>query len=186
MNKVVFLDRDGVINKYPGNFKYVTSIQEFEILPGSSEAIKLLYEAGYKVFVISNQAGVSKGLYSQQTLGKITNYMSEEIEKVGGKLSKVLYCIHTDEQNCNCRKPKTGLLNQALEDIKEIDLNNSFFVGDSIRDVKTGKKAGCRTVLVLSGREKIENKANWESMPDFIANNLLEATEIILNQDKVK
>jgi histidinol-phosphate phosphatase family protein len=182
MKNIVFLDRDGVINKYPGNYKYVTSQAEFEFLPGAKEAIKRLNEVGYKLFIISNQAGVTKGLYTKVTLDSITKNMLKEIGIAGGSLEKVLYCTHTEEDNCNCRKPKIGLIKQAISGLKGIDLNKTFFVGDSIRDVKTGKIAGCKTILVLCGRESIENKPNWEIQPDFIADNLYEAVEIILSQ----
>jgi len=181
MKGIIFLDRDGVINKYPGHFKYVTSLDDFEFLPSSKIAIERLHRAGYKLFVVSNQAGVTKGIYSQETLDAITQVMLKEIEEAGGKIEKVLYCIHTDEQNCNCRKPKTGLIDRALSGI-DYDLKGSFFIGDSIRDVKTGKSAGCKTILVLSGRERIENEQSWEIQPDFIADNLFKATEIILGQ----
>ncbi|MDD5618374.1 MAG: HAD family hydrolase, partial [Candidatus Omnitrophica bacterium] len=156
MKKMVFLDRDGVINKYPGHFKYVTSQKEFKFLPGAKVSIGRLTRAGYKLFVISNQAGVSKGIYSQRILDAITKKMLAAIKKEGGRIEKVLYCIHTDKENCNCRKPKTGLIEEALEMVKGgVDIKKSFFVGDSIRDVKTGKSVGCKTILVLSGRESI-------------------------------
>ncbi|MDD5618081.1 MAG: HAD-IIIA family hydrolase, partial [Candidatus Omnitrophica bacterium] len=103
------------------------------------------------------------------------------IKKEGGKIEKVLYCMHTDKENCNCRKPKTGLIEEALEMVKGgVDIKKSFFVGDSIRDVKTGKSVGCKTILVLSGRESIENVSNWEAQPDFIAKDISRATDIII------
>lgn len=184
MKKVIFLDRDGVINKYPGDFKYVSSLEEFEFISASKEAVVRLYKSGYKLFVISNQAGVTKGIYTQETLDEITDRMIKEIEAIGGHIEKVLYCTHTDEQDCACRKPKTGLISKALEIAGDVDLKNSFFVGDSIRDMKTGKGVGCKTILVLSGREKLENRKNWQEQPDFIADNLSWAADIILNQNK--
>lgn len=184
MNKIVFLDRDGVINKYPGDFKYVTRKKDFKFLPGVKESIKKLNSFGYIIFIISNQAGVTKGIYSKKTLVDITQKMLREIKRNGGKIEKVLYCIHTEEQNCNCRKPKTGLIKQVLNKIGNYDKKKIFLIGDSIRDIKTGKNAKLRTILVLSGKEKIKNKQNWEVKPDFIANNLYNASEIILNQNK--
>lgn len=184
MKGIIFLDRDGVINKYPGNFKYVESQKDFIFLPRVKEAIALLTKAGYKIFVISNQAGVSKRIYSKETLSGITKNMLNEIERSGGRIEEVLYCIHTEEENCNCRKPKTGLINQVLAVGGYVDKKQSFFIGDSIRDIKTGKNAALKTILVLSGREKIENKDSWEIQPDFIAEDLYEAAEIIISQDK--
>lgn len=186
MSGIVFLDRDGVINKYPGNFKYVESQKDFIFLPRAKEAIGLLTEAGYKILVISNQAGVSKGIYSKEALDEITKNMLKEIEKFGGRIEKVLYCIHTEEENCNCRKPKIGLITQALKELNSADKKKSFLVGDSIRDIMTGRNASLKTILVLSGREKIENKGNWEIQPDFVAQNLYNAAEIMISQDKQK
>lgn len=185
MEKIIFLDRDGVINKFPGRFKYVESLEDFEFLPRSKEAITLLTNNGYHIFVVSNQAGVTKGIYSQETLDKINRKMIEGIEGAGGKIERVLYCIHTDAENCDCRKPKVGLITQALQGYKYVDLKEVFFVGDSIRDVKTGKSAGCKTILVLSGRAEIKDRENWEVEPDYIEDNLFKAVEnIILKQNK--
>ena len=183
MKKVIFIDRDGVINLYPGDFKYVSSVSEFKFLAGSKEALVKLYKSGYKIFVISNQAGVTKGFYSRKTLDDITKLLTTEVESAGGHIEKVLYCIHTDEQNCECRKPKTGLLKEALS-FAGADVSHIFFIGDSVRDIKTGKAAGCKTILVLSGKETCENRAHWEVQPDFVAENLLTATEIVLKQNK--
>ena len=104
-HKIIFLDRDGVINKYPGDGQYVTTLSGFKLIPGSARAIKMLCSAGFKVFVVSNQAGVTKGLYSKQALNKMTAYMLDKVRKAGGRINKVLYCVHTNQQNCSCRKP---------------------------------------------------------------------------------
>lgn len=178
---VVFLDRDGVINRYPGDGKYVTGLSGFMFLPGSIQAIRSLSLAGYKIFVISNQAGVSKGLYSRAALKKMTVYMLKNIEKAGGRIEEVLYCLHTQEADCACRKPKTGLLKKATRG-KKIDLKKSYFIGDSLMDVKTGKTFGCKTILVLSGREKLKNSPQWDVMPDFIAKTLSAAAKNILSE----
>ncbi len=178
--KVVFLDRDGVINRYPGDKNYVTSIKTFRFLPGSLESIKQLSDAGYRLYVISNQAGVSKGLYTKKTLKKMTDFMLDHVKKAGGRIEKVFYCLHTEEMKCACRKPKDGLLRKAVKG-KKIDLKNSYFIGDSLRDVKAGKTFGCKTVLVLSGREKLKNSSGWDVHPDFIAKTLFNATRNILS-----
>jgi D-glycero-D-manno-heptose 1,7-bisphosphate phosphatase len=183
--KLIFLDRDGVINKYPGDTKYVTDWNEFEFLPGVLEAIRILTEDGFKIFVASNQAGVSKGIYTQEKLEEITKNMLREISSHSGKIQQVLYCTHTDEDNCSCRKPKTGMITKI---VKSLGFKNSandlfFFVGDSIRDIKTGKLAGCRTILVFSGKEKPENRNRWEVQPDYQVKDLKEAVQIILNNE---
>lgn len=177
--KVIFLDRDGVINKYPGDRCYVTSLSGFKFLSGSLGAIRDLSRAGYKLFVISNQAGVAKGLYSKETLKKITDFMLTSVKNEGGRIQKVLYCLHTQEMNCACRKPKDELLKRAARG-KKIDLRKSYFIGDSLRDVKAGKTFGCKTILVLTGREKLENVSRWDAQPDFIARSLSSAARNIL------
>ncbi len=184
--KVVFLDRDGVINKYPGDFQYITRWEDFSFLPHVKEALKKLNEAGFKIFVISNQAGVSKGVYSRENLDLITENMLKELKKDNVIISDVYYCIHRPEDNCNCRKPKTGMVEIAVDKLNKeglnIDFGHSFFVGDTIRDIETGKAAGLTTILVFSGKEKPENKANWEIPPDFTASDLSEAVQTILKK----
>ena len=176
---VIFLDRDGVINKYPGDHRYVTHLEGFKFLKGALGAIRSLAKAGFKIFVISNQAGVSKGLYSKVTLDQITRFMLRNIERSGGRIDGVFYCLHPQAKNCACRKPNTGLLKKALQGIR-VDKKNSYFIGDSLRDVKTGKNFGCKTILVLSGREKLKNVPLWDILPDFIAPNLSAASKNIL------
>jgi len=197
--KIIFLDRDGVINKYPGDTRYVASWQEFCFLPNTKAAVRKLTESQYKIFIISNQAGVAKGIYSKEVLDEITSKMLKELDDSGGKGCGVYYCIHRDEDNCSCRKPKAGLLEKAVKEynIPKDILNNSFFVGDSIRDIQTGKSAGCRTILVFSGKEKPPfdstqggsasvseakpgNQAGWSVQPDCTATDLLEAVGLIL------
>lgn len=181
MEGLVFLDRDGVINKFPGRFKYVCSQNEFRFLPRSIKAINLLTKAGFSIYVVSNQAGVSKRLYSNETLSKITKNMLSKITQGGGKVKKVFYCTHTKYDNCNCRKPKTGLIDSIIKSHKSKN-RVKYFIGDSIKDVQTGKNSGCKTVLVLSGREKMLNKNNWKEKPDLIARDLYDAVKIILKE----
>jgi histidinol-phosphate phosphatase family protein len=176
--KAIFLDRDGVINRYPGDTKYVTSWEEFRFLPNAKKAIALLTSKNYPVFVISNQAGVSKGIYDQDTLNEITNKMLKALEKSKAKVTAVFYCTHRDEDKCSCRKPKAGLIKLAIKG-RKIDLKNSFFVGDTIRDVHTAKAAGCKSLLVLSGKEKVSNRDKWQPQPDFFFKDLYEAAKFI-------
>ncbi|MCX5700345.1 MAG: HAD family hydrolase [Candidatus Omnitrophica bacterium] len=177
--KIIFLDRDGVINKYPGDKLYVTSLAKFRFLPQAKEAIALLSKHGCKIFVASNQAGVGKGTYSQKTLDIITRKMLTDIDKVGGKIDKVYYCTHRKDAGCACRKPKPGILKKAAKEYG-FDLKKAYFVGDTIRDVITAENAGCKSILVLSGREKLPNKKNWEATPDFVFKNLKEAAKFII------
>jgi D-glycero-D-manno-heptose 1,7-bisphosphate phosphatase len=177
--KVIFLDRDGVINKYPGDKLYVTSLRKFRFLPRAKKAIASLSRAGYKIFVASNQAGVSKGIYAQRTLDAITSKMLDDIEHAGGKITKAYYCTHCKDAGCICRKPKPGMLKMAAQEFK-FRLKDAYFVGDTMRDVFTAQAAGCKSILVLTGKEKLANQKNWEAQPDFVFKDLLEAARFLI------
>jgi histidinol-phosphate phosphatase family protein len=181
--RVIFLDRDGVINRYPGDSDYVKSWREFHFLPKVKPSLKRLSDCGFKLFIISNQAGVSKGIYSKETLDLITKNMLKALMP-DIKISGIFYCTHKEEDNCLCRKPKTGLIDLAVAGLKKqgktIDIGKSYFIGDSIRDVETGKRSGLKTILVFSGKEKSRNKTTWKIQPDFTASGLSEAADIIL------
>jgi len=177
--KAVFLDRDGVINKYPGDRVYVTSLRKFKFLPGAKKAIALLTKAGFKTFVASNQAGVGRGIYSQRTLDKITDYMLGEIAKTGGYIQKVYYCTHRKEAGCACRKPNPGMVKKAIREFV-VNLKGAYFIGDTIRDVHTAHNAGCKSILVLCGKEKLKNMNEWEIAPELVFKDLLEAVKYIL------
>lgn len=177
----IFLDRDGVINRYPGDTKYVTSWREFKFLPRAKKAISLLSRKKYLIFIISNQAGIGKGIYTQDSLSKITRNMLKELKRADAKVDSVYYCIHRDEDNCGCRKPKDGLVRLAIKG-RRINLRHSFFIGDTIRDVQTAKAAGCKSILILSGKERLANRKHWEAQPDFVFRNLYAASKFILNQ----
>lgn len=181
--RIVFLDRDGVINKYPGDGDYLTSLRKFRFLPGVKKAIALLSKAGFRIFVASNQAGVGRGVYSRRTLDKITAYMFEGIIKAGGHIDRVYYCTHRKDAGCGCRKPKPGMLKKAAREFK-FDLKDAYFVGDTIRDVHTARNAGCRSILVLSGKEKIKDRGNWEIQPDLIFKDLLGASKLLIRMVK--
>lgn len=176
--KVVFLDRDGVINKYPGDRQYVTSLKKFNFLPNVKKAIALLSKNGFKIFVASNQAGVGKGTYSQKTLNLITAKMLKDIEKTGGRITKVYYCTHRKDAGCLCRKPKPGILKKCAKEFK-FNLKDTYFIGDTIRDVFTAHAAKAKSILVLAGKEKISNQKNWEVKPDFVFKDLLSAAKFL-------
>jgi len=176
--KIVFLDRDGVINKYPGDKEYVKNVKEFSFIAGSIEGIKKLNEKKFKLFVISNQAGVAKGIYPKKNLDQINQKMLRTLKKNRAQVDAIYYCTHQQEDNCDCRKPKTGLLNKVVSDLN-LKPEISFFIGDSFRDMKAAKSFGAKTVLLLSGKEKISNRNNWEFEPDYIFDNLLLAAHYI-------
>ncbi|MCM8770237.1 MAG: HAD family hydrolase [Candidatus Omnitrophica bacterium] len=181
--KLILLDRDGVICRFrPGD--YAKTWEEFEFLPGSINALKKFNQAGYSIVIASNQAGVGKGIYSQAALEEITRKMLEVLTDHGVHIAQVFYCVHTDEDNCPCRKPKPGMLLRAAEELQLPDLRRTFFIGDASTDVEAGKNAGARTILVLSGKTRSpEETASWSVQPDFIAHNLSEAVEIVLREE---
>ncbi len=181
--KFVFLDRDGVLNVFPGNGNYVTKVKDLHMLPRSLEAVRILTEAGYTMFVISNQAGVGKGVFSQDKLNRITNKMLNEVARAGGAIHKVFYCTHKPDAGCTCRKPGVGNVVKAMQSVNRTlrSTKNSFFVGDTKADIETGFNAGCQTIFVLSGRENRRYMRTWLVKPVYVAKDLLEATKIILD-----
>ncbi len=186
---LLFLDRDGVINEFPGNGNYVTKVKEFHFIPGSLEALKKLTDTGWTIFVVSNQAGVGKGIYSQHKLDLITSHMMRHVKKHGAKIKKAFYCIHRTEHGCACRKPNIGSVMKALKLLnkKMHHVQDAFFVGDTKVDIQAGHNAGCKTIFVLSGRDTRRDVRKWGTRkPDYVAKNLLEATKIINNEDSYR
>lgn len=153
--KVIFLDRDGVINKRPSKADYVKDWKEFKFLPHSIEVIKLLSQNGYKVYIISNQPGIARGALSLKDLAQIHRKMVYQIKASGGKIEGIYYCPHNWNEGCSCRKPKPGLLYKASYD-HFIDLTKTIFIGDDERDEEAGKAAGCKTILVSKNNSLIK------------------------------
>jgi len=192
--KAVFLDRDGVINELvyyqeQGIIDSPFATEQFKLLPRVGEAIKNLNDGGYKLVLVSNQPGIAKGHMSDETFYKIRQKMTEELAKEGAFLDGEYYCFHHPEAkvdrlkaNCECRKPKPGLLLRAAEEMN-IDLSQSWMIGDGLTDVKAGKSAGTRTVLL--GKMKCELchlMDEEDARPDAITSNLTEVVQFILKQ----
>ena len=180
----IFLDRDGVINENRAD--YVKSWSEFRFLPGSREAIAKLTQAGHRIVVCSNQAGVAKGAISVETIEEIHTRMLAEIRDTGGAIEKVYYCPHSKEDNCDCRKPRPGQLLRASRELG-LDLSDAVFVGDNATDIQAGLAAGVQSILVLSGLglESLRSFRDQDIRPFRIAMNLKHAVEVIL-KDKHK
>ncbi|MFC1637461.1 D-glycero-beta-D-manno-heptose 1,7-bisphosphate 7-phosphatase [Candidatus Margulisiibacteriota bacterium] len=184
MNKAVFLDRDGTIVEDVG---YMNSPKQLEFIPGSIKAIKKLNEAGYKVVVITNQAGVARGLITEDMLQTIDKTLHKWILSGGAHLDGIYYCPHHPDhgvypykQVCECRKPHPGLIKRAHRDL-DIDPAQSFMIGDKATDVEAGKRAGTKTVFVRSGRGQAEEK-KINGKPDHITENLAEAVDWLLKK----
>ena len=183
--KTIFLDRDGVINRNRDN-DYVKSWDEFEFLPNSLKAIQLLTDAGYQLIVVTNQACINKGIISSQTLDEIHQQMVREIEEAGGRIHAIYYCPHREDEGCDCRKPKPGMLIQAAHE-QTIDLSRTYLIGDSMSDIAAGRQVGCRSLLVLTGhgakayQQHIENPALWgDAYPEKVFADLFAAALWIL------
>jgi D-glycero-D-manno-heptose 1,7-bisphosphate phosphatase len=148
VNKAVFLDRDGVINEVLSKrVKFVNKPSDIYYLEKVPEAIKMLNETGYKIFVVTNQGGVGLGYLSKSGLDKIHKQMKQDIEKEGGIIEEFASCVHKPHEGCTCRKPEAGML-LTLADHHEIDLSQSYMIGDREPDIEAGKKAGCSTILI--------------------------------------
>ncbi len=147
--KLLILDRDGVINH--DSDAYIKSPDEWHPLPGSLEAIARLTSAGYRIAVASNQSGVARGLFDLATLGSIHAKMTQAAQAAGGRIDAVFFCPHGPEANCECRKPRPGMIFDILSRFGA-EAGETIFIGDTLRDLQAGHAAGCRTILVLTGK----------------------------------
>jgi D-glycero-D-manno-heptose 1,7-bisphosphate phosphatase len=173
MKKAVFLDRDGVINEVKTKrVTFVNRSDQFYFLEGVLEAIKLLTDSNFLIFVVTNQGGVGLGYLSHEQLESIHDYMVKEIEKAGGFIQEVSCCTHKPYEGCECRKPEAGML---LDLAKKYDLDTarSYMVGDRDVDIEAGGKAGCTTILLADGPSPLYNA-------DYMFTNLMEAAEFII------
>jgi D-glycero-D-manno-heptose 1,7-bisphosphate phosphatase len=183
--KVVFLDRDGVINKYPGHKEYVTRVKDFHLLPKALSAIKRLKEAHYKVFIISNQACVGRGIISQKKLDQITSKLIGLAGRKGIKFDGIFYCTHHPDENCLCRKPGISNIKKALASIGKTlkEAKDTFFIGDTDKDIVTGYNAGIKTILVETGRDRFKQIRWGKNKPHYVAADLEAAVDIVLNYE---
>lgn len=180
-NKVVFIDRDGTINVDKG---YVHKIEDFELIPGSLEALQLLTQAGVATYIITNQAGIAKGYYSEKEFLEFTEYTLQFFKKNNIKIKEVLYCPHHPEGTvkeysieCECRKPAAKLIQTVLKDL-EIPMQNIALFGDKKSDIEAGEKVGIKTYLVRTGYGK---DYELTAHPDYVSNNLKDAVLHFLN-----
>ena len=144
----ILLDRDGVINR--DSVGYIRTPDEWEPLPGSLEALKKLTEAGYEIYIITNQSGIGRGYYSLQDMRAIHRKMNQVVCDAGGVIRGIYYCPHAPERKCGCRKPASGLFLQCAKEHR-LDLTQGWFVGDKISDLLGGAAVGMRSALVKTG-----------------------------------
>jgi D-glycero-D-manno-heptose 1,7-bisphosphate phosphatase len=149
MNKLIILDRDGVINQDSDD--YVKSLEEWIPLEGSCEAIADLSKAGYTIAVATNQSGLARGFFTLDDLETMHGRMNALVEEAGGEIATIKYCPHGPDDACDCRKPLPGLINQIEAELG-ISANGAYFIGDSLRDLQAGLSKGCKPVLVMTGK----------------------------------
>jgi len=172
--KAVFLDRDGVINRAPLDGLYITSPDDLVLLPGVVEAICRLNRSGFRVFVVTNQRGIARGLVSAQMVEAIHARLQQAVCDSGGAIDHIYVCPHDKRDACACRKPKPGMLQQAAREYS-LQLATCWMVGDKTSDIAAGRAAGCRTVLMSGSRD---------ITADFFAASLAEAVDHILAETR--
>lgn len=188
LSRAVFLDRDGTVNEEVG---YLSDLAQLKLLPGAAQAIVKLNAAGCKVVLVTNQSGVARGYFPESFVHETHELLTNMLAEQGARLDGIYYCPHHPRAGnshytvaCDCRKPGTGLLDQAARDLA-IDLQRSFVVGDKWSDVELGQRAGARSILVRSGFSQDDpgnKRPSHVPEPDRIAHDLLEAVEWILHE----
>ena len=180
LQKVVFLDRDGVINRDSPD--YIKSWSEFYFLPGSQAALETLLKNGFTTIVVTNQSAVHRKIISKEKLEFIHQQMQKSIASHGGEIKDIFYCPHLPSENCDCRKPKPGLIYQAEKKYR-IDIRTSVMVGDSAKDIQCARNAGCGSALLVktgNGGEAEKTLAEKGLLPDHVAEDLYEAAKWIV------
>jgi len=179
MKEPVFLDRDGVINENRSD--YVKTPAEWVPIPGAISAMMQLQKAGFPIVIVTNQSGIGRGFYTKEKVEAIHQVMLAAFEAADIRNVEILYCPHHPDDGCNCRKPEIGMIEIAREKFKLPP--GGWMVGDADSDMELGRKAGLKTILVLTGRGKdqldIIRKESREE-PDFICSSLLSTVDIIL------
>jgi D-glycero-D-manno-heptose 1,7-bisphosphate phosphatase len=184
----IFIDRDGTISEEVG---YINHLSRFHVYPWAAEAIRNLNLKGLKAIVVTNQAGVARGYFEESLIHEVHEKLRDEMKRFGAYLDAIYYCPHHPSAgkppyrlDCDCRKPKPGMLLRAADEFK-IDIKHSYMIGDRYSDIELAHNAGTHSILVLSGYglgEYEYHRKEWKVQPDWVAKNLLEASEIILKQ----
>lgn len=187
MNKAIFLDRDGTINVEKN---YLYKIEDFEFLPGVIQGLKLLQDAGFLLIVITNQSGIARGLYREEDFNKLNTWMLETLKNKGINITHVYYCPHHPDAvidlyklDCECRKPKIGMFRQAICDYN-IDLNQSYSIGDKLRDttIRDYSINKCYLVGVNEKSEIINEVKNGKYEKVCYVKNFMDAVRDIIKQ----
>ena len=183
---VVFIDRDGTINIDGG---YINDPDNFIMYPYASQAVRMLNVNGFLAVVITNQSGLARGFFTEEVMNNIHEKMNNIFKMQGAYIDGLYFCPHDPNAKiekykavCKCRKPETGLIENAIKDLP-IDTNRMYFIGDKHSDIMAGHKSGCKTIMVKTGYGKgdlLHKSSKWEVKPDKVCDNLLKAVKIIL------
>lgn len=182
----VFIDRDGTLSEEVG---YINHPSRFRLFPYAANAIKLLNENGWLTIVTTNQAGVARGYFAEDMIATVHEAMTRDLARDGARIDAIYYCAHHPSVgeppyrfDCDCRKPMPGLISRAARDF-EIELSESWMVGDRYSDIQLARNAGVKSAFVLSGYGRGEwehQRATWTEQPDLVGENLLAAVEAIV------
>ena len=186
------MDRDGTISEEVG---YVNHPSRFRLFPYTADAIKLLNASGWLAIVVTNQAGVARGYFSEAMIGQIHERVEQELRSASARVDAIYYCAHHPSVgeppyrlDCDCRKPRTGLIQRAATDF-DIDLERSWMVGDRYGDIELARNARLHSAFVLSGYGRGEweyQRGSWQIEPELVAEDLLEAVKKIVERDATR
>ena len=187
MHTALFLDRDGTINE---EVDYLSSVNQLRLIDGSAEAIREANQLGLKVFIITNQSGIARGMLTEHNLKEVHTKLLELLNDNNAHVDAIYYCPHHPDaiesqyrKDCDCRKPNIGMLTKAQNEFN-IDLKKSFVIGDRAIDIQTGNNAGATSILVLTGYGKEEQRLlrQHDARADYIAENLYDAVQYVKQQ----
>jgi len=175
--KLAILDRDGVINF--DSDQYIKSPSEWRPIPGSIEAIARLNQSGYRIAVATNQSGIGRGLFDMATLNAINDKMMEMVFRQGGRIDALFFCPHTAAEECNCRKPRTGMLEEIALRF-HTDLKGVPSIGDSLKDLQAAESVGAQPILVLTGKGAMTQKEGGLPKRTQVFEDLAEASRHLI------
>jgi D-glycero-D-manno-heptose 1,7-bisphosphate phosphatase len=188
LRPAIFLDRDGTVTDEVG---YINHVSRAKVYPYAAEAVRMLKSTGLPVIIVTNQSGVGRGYFTEEIVGQVHQMVRDTLQAAGTSIDAYYHCPHHPSavvaayrQECRCRKPGTGMPEEAAERFG-IDLGASYVVGDTYRDMQMGFNIGARTVMLMTGYGRGEyeyRRPGWTRMPDLIADNLLEAATLIVQE----
>ncbi|MFH1850502.1 MAG: D-glycero-beta-D-manno-heptose 1,7-bisphosphate 7-phosphatase [archaeon] len=171
--KAALIDRDGTINADIG---YLNKPEEWQFIKGAEKALKRIQDAGFRLVIITSQSGIGRGYYSVDDMHRVHEHMKGLLAGHGVRIDGIYFCPHRPDEGCRCRKPDTLMIEDAQRDFG-LDLRSCYVIGDKTADIKMGQNAGCRTILVMTGKGGRDGE--FDARPDFVAEDIARAAEII-------